>query len=491
MLLSQLLEEIKYSGSFEDFEISVLTCDSRDAMEKDSVFVCIKGFNIDGHDFAEEVMKRGARAVVTERDLGLKNQIVVKNTREAYARMCCAYFGHPSRKMKLIGVTGTNGKTTVTNVIRSILEENGHKVGLLGTIGNMIDGLEIPAKHTTPDPMELNALFDRMVQAGCDYAVMEVSSHALDQHRLDGCTFEVGVFTNLTQDHLDYHKTMENYFDAKAKLFDMCKTAVINIDDKYGEILFENLMFDKKVPVKTFSANQDIADFTAKDIRFFADGVRFAYVGKDLIERVSFCMPGEFSVSNAMAALTACIAAGQDPSACAQAIARCKGVRGRAEVLYSDDDYTIICDYAHTPDGIKKILQAIRSFSSGRRLCILFGCAGNRDAKKRPIMTATAAENSDFIILTSDNPRRESPEKIIADAVKGFENHKTPYVTIPDRFTAIEWAITHMKKGDVLILAGKGHEDYQVLDFGTVCFDEHEIVAKLIKEKGIGSAVKK
>ncbi len=489
MLLSQLLEKVKYSGNFEDFEISVLTCDSRNAMEENSVFVCIKGFNIDGHDFAAEVMKKGARAVIVERDLGLKNQILVKNSREAYAMMCSAYFGYPSQKIKLIGVTGTNGKTTVTTVIRSILEKNGYKVGLLGTISNKIDDLEIPAKHTTPDPMELHALLDRMVQAGCEYAVMEVSSHALDQHRIDGCEFEVGVFTNLTQDHLDYHKTMENYFDAKAKLFDMCRNAVINLDDKYGELLADKLKYENHA-VKTFSTSRDIADFTAKDLRYKADGVRFAFVGMDLISRVRFAMPGEFSVSNAMAAISACLAAGEDLQQCSAAIAECKGVKGRAEVLYSDDDYTIICDYAHTPDGIRKILQAIRSFSEDRRLCILFGCAGNRDAKKRPVMAASAAENSDFIILTSDNPRREPVDKIIKEAEKGFEAYKTPYITIPDRFSAIEWAIDNMKKGDILLLAGKGHEDYQVLDFGTVCFDEREIVAKFIEEKGIGSAVK-
>ena len=489
MLLSQLLENVKYSGSFEDFEISVLTCDSRDAMEKDSVFVCIKGFTLDGHDFAADVMKKGARAVIVEKDLGLKNQILVKNSREAYAKMCSAYFGNPSKKIKLIGVTGTNGKTTVTTVIRSILEHNGYKVGLLGTISNKIDDLEIPAKHTTPDPMELHALLYRMVQAGCEDAVMEVSSHAIDQHRLDGCEFEVGVFTNLTQDHLDYHKTMENYFDAKAKLFDMSKNAVINIDDKYGEILYEKLTYNNHA-VKSFSTSRDIADFTAKDIRYKADGVKFAFVGMDLIARINFSMPGEFSVSNAMAAVSACLAAGEKLSDCSEGIANCKGVKGRAEVLYSDDDYTIICDYAHTPDGIKKILQAIRSFSGDRRLSILFGCAGNRDSKKRPVMAAAAAENSDFIILTSDNPRRVSVEKIISEAEKGFEAYKTPYKTIPDRFTAIEWAVTNMKKGDILLLAGKGHEDYQVLDFGTVCFDEREIVKKIIDEKGIGSAVK-
>lgn len=489
MLLSQLLEKVEYNGTFEDFEISVLTCDSRNATEKDSVFVCIKGFSLDGHDFAAEVMKKGARAVVVEKDLGLKNQILVKNSREAYAKMCSAYFGYPSKKLKLIGVTGTNGKTTVTTVIRDMLEHNGYKVGLLGTISNKIDDLEIPAKHTTPDPMELHALLDRMVQAGCEYAVMEVSSHALDQHRLDGCEFEVGVFTNLTQDHLDYHKTMENYFDAKAKLFDMSKNAVINIDDKYGEILCEKLKYNNQ-SVKTFSTSRDTADFTAKDIRFKADGVKFAFVGMDLIGRVTFAMPGEFSVSNAMAAVSACIAAGEQLPDCSAGIASCKGVKGRAEVLYSDEDYTIICDYAHTPDGIKKILQAIRSFSANRRLVILFGCAGNRDSKKRPVMAAAAAENSDFIILTSDNPRREPVEKIISEAEKGFEAYKTPYKTIPDRFTAIEWAVTNMKKGDILLLAGKGHEDYQVLDFGTVCFDEREIVGRIIEEKGIGSAVK-
>lgn len=487
MLLSELLREVEHSTIVQDFEVSALTGDSRDAMVENSVFVCIQGFTIDGHEFAEDVLKKGARAVVVERDLGLKEQILVKNTRSAYAKMCSAYFGHPSRKMKLIGVTGTNGKTTVTGVVRDILEYNGHKTGLIGTVGNFIGDLYIPAKHTTPDPMALHALFARMVQAGCEYAVMEVSSHALDQHRLDGCMFDVAAFTNLTQDHLDYHKTMENYFEAKARLFSQCKTAIINWDDSYGRRLCERLK-GTDVKLLTFSAACDAADFTAKDPRYFADGVKFAFVGKEAIERISFKMPGPFSVSNAMTAVTTAMAAGIDLPGCAAGIAACKGVRGRAEVLYSDENYTILCDYAHTPDGIQKILQACRSFCGKRRLCILFGCAGNRDAKKRPMMAAAAAQNADFVILTSDNPRREDPEKIIRDALPGFKEYKTPYVTIPDRFSAIEWAIGNMKKGDLLVLAGKGHEDYQVLDFGTVCFDERQIVERIIREQGIGSA---
>ena len=489
MLFSELIKNLKYKGIFEDFEVSSVTGDSRQEIEKNCVFVCIKGFQLDGHIFAKDVLERGAGAVVVERDLGLKNQIIVENTREAYALMCCEFFGNPSRKLKLIGVTGTNGKTTITNVIRQILINNGKKVGLIGTIENIIDTLHIPAKHTTPDPLELNSLFHRMVQAGCEYAVMEVSSHALDQHRLDGCEFDIGVFTNLTQDHLDYHGNMENYFDAKSKLFSICKTAVINIDDVYGIKLCDQLKAKNKCEIVTFSTGKDIADYTAKNTVLGADGVKFVFVGKDVIEKVKFCMPGEFSVSNAMASLCACIHSGLTPEDSAKGICECQGVKGRTEVLYYDEDYTIICDYAHTPDGLEKILTAVRSFAKGR-VVTLFGCAGNRDATKRPKMASTVASNSDFVILTSDNPRSESASKIIDDAVVGFKNINTPFIAIEDRYTAIEWAIDNMRKDDVLVLAGKGHEDYQVLSFGTIGFDEHKIVKDLIRKNGVGRAVK-
>lgn len=489
MLFSQLIKNLKYKGTFEDFEVSAVTGDSRNEIEKNCVFVCIKGFQLDGHIFASDVMARGAGAVVVERDMGLKNQIIVENCREAYALLCCEYYQNPSKEIKVIGVTGTNGKTTVTNVIAQILRQCGYKVGLIGTIENVIDTLHIPAKHTTPDPLELNALFRRMVQAGCEYAVMEVSSHALDQHRLDGTFFEVGVFTNLTQDHLDYHGNMENYFEAKCKLFSKCKKAVINIDDSYGRDLYKSLKENGECELTTFSTELDIADFTAKSISLNADGVKFAYVGKDIIERVSFCMPGVFSVSNAMASLTACIKGGLTPEATAKGIGLCEGVRGRTEVLFADNDYTIICDYAHTPDGLEKILLAVKGFARGR-VVTLFGCAGNRDATKRPKMAHTVSQNSDFVILTSDNPRNENAQKIINDALEGFKGTSTPYIAIEDRYSAIEWAIDHMQKDDVLLLAGKGHEDYQVLSFGTIGFDEHEIVKSLINKNGIGRAVR-
>lgn len=489
MLFSQLIKNLEFEGTFEDFEVSSVTGDSRNEIEENSVFVCIKGFQLDGHIFASDVMKKGAGAVIVERDMGLKNQIIVKNSREAYAILCSNFYENPSRELKVIGVTGTNGKTTVTNVIADILRANGHKVGLIGTIENVIDTLHIPAKHTTPDPLELNALFRRMVQAGCEYAVMEVSSHALDQHRLDGCEFEVGVFTNLTQDHLDYHGNMENYFEAKSKLFSKCKKAVVNLDDSYGVTLSKKLLEKGEVPTFTFSTELDVANYTAKSIKLNADGVKFAFVGKDIIERISFCMPGVFSVSNAMAALCAVINCGLTPSEASFGISKCEGVRGRTEVLFADNDYTIICDYAHTPDGLEKILAAIKGFARGR-VVTLFGCAGNRDATKRPKMAQTVAQNSDFVIITSDNPRSENAEKIIDDALKGLKTATTPYIAIPDRYTAIEWAINHMQKDDVLLLAGKGHEDYQVLAFGTIGFDEHEIVKKLIEKNGIGRSVR-
>ncbi len=487
MLFSQLIKNIEYQGSFKDFEVSALTGDSRDDILENCVFVCIKGFQLDGHIFAKDVLDRGAGAVVVERDMNLKNQIIVKNSREAYAKMCCEFFDNPSKKLKLIGVTGTNGKTTITNIIRQILINNGKKVGLIGTIENIIDTLKIPAKHTTPDPLELNSLFSRMVSAGCEYAVMEVSSHALDQHRLDGCEFDIGVFTNLTQDHLDYHGSMENYFAAKSKLFSLCKTAVVNLDDSYGRTLAETLK--GKCDLITFSSEKDSADYTAKNIKLDSDGVKFAFVGLDVIEKIKFSMPGDFSVSNAMASLCACTHAGLTPHEAAEGISESEGVRGRTEVLYSDENYTIICDYAHTPDGLEKLLSAVKSFAKGR-IVTLFGCAGNRDATKRPKMAKIVGEASDFVILTSDNPRSESAVKIINDAIEGFRGVGTSFIAIEDRYSAIEWAIDNLKKGDTLVLAGKGHEDYQVLSYGTICFDEHKIVKDLINKNGVGRAVR-
>ncbi|MEM0529770.1 UDP-N-acetylmuramoyl-L-alanyl-D-glutamate--2,6-diaminopimelate ligase [Zongyangia sp. HA2173] len=483
MKLSQLLQAIGSQQTCADCEINQVTCDSR-RVEKDSLFVCIKGLKFDGHDHAQKAIEGGAAAIVCQHPLDLgefPNQFVVEDTREAYALLSAAICGNPAKSLKLVGVTGTNGKTTITNLIKHILESAGKKVGLIGTIHNEIGDMRIPAKHTTPDPGELHVLLKRMLSAGCEYVVMEASSHAMDQKRLFGCEFEAAVFTNLTQDHLDYHGTMENYFEAKAKLFEQAKNLVINYDDPYGRRLIER--YQGKKSMVTYAVDDDRADFVAKNIKFELSSNKFALVGNGVIARVNFCMPGRFSVENALAAACACMALGLSFEEAVNGLNTCTGVRGRTEVLDTgDNDFTIICDYAHSPDGLEKVMAALKQLHP-KRLVALFGCAGNRDRTKRPKMTAAVAKYADFAIFTSDNPRDEDPMQIIEDGLPGFEEYKIPYKVIVDRYQAIQWALEHAQPGDLLVLAGKGHEDYQVLDFGTIGFDEHEIVKDLLARK--------
>ncbi len=476
MRLRQLLEGIPHTGEPQDCEITGVTSDSRQ-VEPGMLFVCIQGARSDGHSHAPAALKAGAAGVVCQRDLGLPGQILCPDTRWAYGLLCGNWYGNPARQLRLIGVTGTNGKTSVTCMIKHILESAGRKTGLIGTIHNEIDDLVLPAKYTTPDPLTLHSMFHRMVGARCEFVVMECSSHALDQQRLAGLQFETGVFTNLTQDHLDYHHTMENYFLAKKKLFEMCGTAVLNLDDAHGCRLARELA----LPCLTFSIQSDQADYTAKDLRPAADSTRFMLVGKGQIARVKLPIPGEFSVSNAMAAAVACLSVGLTVEEVAQGLCSCHGVAGRIEVLPTNTPYTVIRDYAHTPDGLEKILEAMRPFTKGR-LLVLFGCAGNRDPSKRGHMGEIAARLADGVILTSDNPRDEDEMTIINQALEGIREHPdTPCKVISNRYDAIEWALDHARPGDTLVLAGKGHEDYQVLHGETICFDERQVVAQLLE----------
>ena len=473
MLLSELLKDVEYTGKIEDVEIKDVTGDSR-RVEQGSVFVCIKGGNIDGHEYAAAAKRNGAAWIVAERDTGIEQQIIVKNSRAAYAVMCANINGRPAEKMKLIGVTGTNGKTTITYLIKHVLESAGKKVGLIGTIQNVIGDVSLPAKYTTPDAAELHLLFSRMANAGCEYVVMEVSSQALDQKRVEGCHFETAVFTNLTQDHLDYHGSMENYFDAKKELFRNCEKAVICIDDEYGKELHKEL----EIPSVTVSIGDVSADYTAHSVKNASDGCKFAMVGNGVIGRVNFSMPGKFSATNAMLAAAAAMNCGLTFEETVEGLNTCPGVKGRVEVIHSGD-FTVIRDFAHGPDALEKVLDSISECAKGR-IITLFGCAGNRDRTKRPKMVAAVAAKSDFMVLTSDNPRHESVEEIAADTLPAMEKCGVPYHYEPDRYKAIKWALEHCEKDDVLLLAGKGHEDYQVLDFGTVYFDEKVIVKDFI-----------
>lgn len=473
MKLSQLLGGLPYGN--RDVEITAITNDSR-RVEKGTLFFCIRGTNVDGHKFAESAAHAGAAAVVVDHNVGIDCQVVVSDTRIAYAKACSEFFGNPKDRLKIIGITGTNGKTTTAFLIKSMLESMGKKTGLIGTVHNMAGDKIIPSENTTPDAYELHRLFDLMVKEGCEYAVMEVSSHALDQKRVDGLRFAAGVFTNLTQDHLDYHLTMDNYIEAKRKLFDMCDVALLNGDDAY----FEKMKSGIKCPVITFGVKAK-TDYAASDISFYPSGTRFTLSNGQIKGEITTRTPGKFSVYNAMSSACALIAVGFDFDSVCKALSIADGVKGRAEVVPTDRDFTVLIDYAHTPDGVENILSTVNEIKQGR-LVTLFGCGGDRDRTKRPIMGEIAACLSDFVIVTSDNPRTEQPASIIDDILVGVQKGTTPYVVIENRAEAIRYAIANAQKDDVIVLAGKGHETYQIIGKTKNHFDEREIVIEALKE---------
>ena len=472
MKLKNLIDCNKTLG---ELEITGVTCDSRQVKEG-YAFVCIKGALSDGHNYAQTALEQGAAVVIAERDLGLKNQIVVENTHEEFASLSAKWFGNPSKKLKLIGVTGTNGKTSTTYMIKQILETLGHKVGLIGTIQNMIGDEVIPTSNTTPNAYDLNALFADMVEKGCDYAVMEVSSHALDQCRVHELDFEAAIFTNLTQDHLDYHITMENYLEAKKKLFRMCKIAIINSDDKYAEKIIEGL--DCKVV--TYSTGNN-STYSAKGINYRPASVNYELLSANILQHIKVNTGGKFTVYNSLAALCCMIELGFDVKQSAEALKLLHGVKGRAEVVPTNRNFTVIIDYAHTPDGLKNILTTFKECKKNR-LTVVFGCGGDRDKTKRPIMGNIASRFADNVIVTSDNPRTENPTAIIEDILEGLEGLPTPYKVIENRIEAIKYAIKTARPDDIIVLAGKGHETYQILSTGKIHLDEREIVAEALKE---------
>lgn len=468
MKLTDFLNDVP--SRFADIELTYITNDSRRVV-KGCAFVCIIGSNSDGHDFAADAAQKGAAVIISQRDMGLDNQIVVHDTHRAYADGCAAYFGNAADSLKLIGITGTNGKTTVTYLVKSVLEQLGKKVGLIGTIQNMIGDDELPAKNTTPDAYELHSLFRKMVDAGCEYCIMEVSSHALDQKRVNGLHFEVAGLTNISQDHLDYHGTMDNYIAAKKKLFSMCDIGVFNADDACCEQLMEG------VPCKTitYSVNNGVSDYIAKGMTCRSDGVNFELIGDSVISRIKLKTPGKFSVYNGLCAVSMVLALGFEFDSVATALSNSTAVKGRAEVVPTNKDFTVIIDYAHTPDGIENILSTMREIKTGR-LVALFGCGGDRDRTKRPKMAEASAKLADFVIVTSDNPRSEDPQRIIDDVLTGLRDTDTPYKVIVNRADAIKWAIENAQSEDLIVLMGKGHETYQILADKTIHFDEREVV---------------
>ena len=471
--------DVRRLGADPDLEIGSITADSRRILPG-SLFVAVRGFTSDGHDFIPAAAEKGCAAVLCEAapDADIP-YILVGDSRLGLALASCNFYGHPSREMKVIGITGTNGKTTTSVLVKQLLEKClGAKVGLVGSICNMIGGEQYHTEFTTPESNDLQRLFRTMADAGCTYCVMEVSSHSLALHRVSGTHFDAALFTNLSQDHLDFHRTMEQYASTKAQLFSMCDRAAGNLDDEW----FGPVLSSAPRPVYTFSIGNDAADLTARDVRLTANEVRFCALEGNELVRTSSPIPGQFSVYNALAAL-ACARMMEIPlSAAAAALPECTGARGRVEKVPTDGDYSIYIDYAVTPDAVENILKTLRPVTPGR-LVILFGCGGDRDREKRPIMGRIASELSDFVIVTSDNPRTEDPGAIIADILPGVEGGPAPYRVIPDRTEAIRWAVENHCAGDLILLCGKGHEDYQIIGHDRIHMDEREIVADILRER--------
>lgn len=481
MKLSELLKNVKVIASQGniDVEIKGVNIDSR-KIKNGHLFIAMKGTQVDGHKFISKAIELGAVAILLEdmpEELNEKvTYVQVASTEEEAGKVATMFYGEPSRKLKLVGVTGTNGKTTIATLLYRMFRELGHKVGLLSTVCNYINDEEVPASHTTPDPIELNSLLAKMVEAGCEYAFMECSSHAIHQHRIGGLEFVGGIFTNLTRDHLDYHKTFENYRNAKKMFFDgLPKTAfaITNADDKNGMIMVQNT----KATVKTYSIKR-MADFRAKILECHFEGMYLEVDGKEV--GVQFI--GKFNVSNLLAVYGASIMLGKKPEDVLIAMSTLKSVNGRLEPIQSPEGYTAVVDYAHTPDALENVLSAIHDVLDGKggHVITVCGAGGHRDKGKRPLMAQEAVKQSDTVILTSDNPRDEEPQAIIDDMLAGLDTtQRKKVLTITDRKEAIRTAAMMAQKGDVILVAGKGHENYQEINGVKHHFDDHEVIREI------------
>ncbi len=459
-------------------EIARLVSDSREAVPG-ALFAALRGDKEDGERFIADARRNGALCALCESapEDGFPC-VLVPDARDALARMAAVWYGNPAEKLKTVGVTGTNGKTTTTCLIKQILEKTaGAKVGLIGTNQNMIGGEVLPAERTTPDCLTLQSLLARMAEAGCTHAVMEVSSHALAQRRTAGILFDVAVFTNLTQDHLDYHGTMENYCDAKAKLFRQCRAAAVNGDSTWTERVLSGA-FCPALRYGQALTN----DLVGWHQHYEADGVRFTVCDEEDSIKTRVPIPGDFSVYNALAALAAAKLLGVPLCDAAKALRDCKGVRGRCEVVPTGTDYTVLIDYAHTPDGLRNILETVCGFARNR-VIVVFGCGGDRDRTKRSRMGRIAAALADLAVVTSDNPRTEPPYAILHDVLDGMRASRTPFAVIENRREAIAYALDHAAAGDVVVLAGKGHEPYQVVGNRRYPFDEREIIYEYLERR--------
>lgn len=479
MTLSEILKNVDVKDIIGNpqADIKSLHLDSR-KVEQGGLFFAVKGTAADGHNFIPKAVEKGACAVVCQTLPAEKAEgvtyVTVENTEQIVGQMATNFYGDPTSKLTLVGVTGTNGKTTIATVLYNMFRSMGYKAGLLSTVCNYIDGVAVPTEHTTPDPVTLNELLAQMVDAGCSYAFMEVSSHAVAQNRIGGLKFKGGIFTNLTRDHLDYHKTFENYRDAKKGFFDRLGPeafAVVNKDDKNGMVMVQNT----KATVKTYSVG-NMADFMAKIIECHFEGMYLEINGHEV--GVQFI--GKFNVSNLLAVYAAAVMLGMDSHEVLTALSAMRPVNGRFEALNSPEGFTAIVDYAHTPDALENVLNAIHGVLEGKgRVITVCGAGGNRDKGKRPIMAREAVRQSDTVIITSDNPRFEEPQDIINDMLAGLdENQLKKVISITDRREAIKTACRMAQKGDVVLIAGKGHEDYQEVKGVKHHFDDKEEVRK-------------
>ncbi|NLT95195.1 MAG: UDP-N-acetylmuramoyl-L-alanyl-D-glutamate--2,6-diaminopimelate ligase [Clostridia bacterium] len=488
MKLNKLIQDIPIIAVSEDLnniEVKGIKYDSRQVKQGD-LFVAIKGFKTDGHKFIKNALENGASAFIIEDKNYCSDEypwVLVENSRIALADLSAVFFDHPSAKFLLIGVTGTNGKTTTTNLIAKIFEDQGHKVGLVGTIHNRIGQKILPVERTTPEASDLQELFAQMAAEGVSCVVMEVSSHALDLARVKGCQFDIAVFTNLTQDHLDYHQSMEEYFKAKAKLFtglgrenskNYRKVAVINGDDTWGQKLLSEITAEKI----SYGTENDV-NFKAENIIITSTGVSYRVNDND----ITLQLTGKFNVYNSLAALAVAYSQGIPLEQAIKSLENVSGIPGRFQLIEGTQDFAVIVDYAHTPDSLINILTTAREFAQGRSITV-FGCGGDRDRTKRPLMGKAAAQYSDFTIITSDNPRTEDPEKIIEDILPGVKEIVGPekYQVITDRKEAIKEALKMAKKDDIILIAGKGHETYQEINGVKYPFDDKKIAEELLKQ---------
>ncbi len=478
------IDGLKAKGNL-DIDITNIAHDSR-KVEDGGMFVAIKGFETDGHKYIKSAVEKGAKVVVVEEGASIKKSdfeedtviVMAPNTRIALAKLSCNFYNNPSAKFNLIGITGTKGKTTTTFMMKSILEKHGQKVGLIGTIANYIGDKNLgESARTTPESLELQELFSKMVEEKVDTVIMEVSSQSLKLHRVDGCNFNIGVFTNFSEDHISEkeHPDMEDYFNSKLKLFDMCKVGFVNSDD-YNVAKVSKLA--KNCEIKTYGID-NVADLLAKDITVTNASVDFKVKIGTRNERVKTGIPGRFSVYNSLAAIAVSSKFGVTADEIKEALLEVK-VPGRSELVPNKKELTIMIDYAHSPESLQNILSAVKNYTRGRVICV-FGCGGDRDTGKRPQMGEISGNIADFTIITSDNPRTEEPEEIVKQIEVGTKKTKGKYEVIVDRIEAIKHAINMANKNDIIVLAGKGHETYQEINGEKHPFDEREIIKKLIK----------